>query len=457
MAGAYYFNEMMLLIVIHAFIICCFGSPLCEDVISEVPIHLLSTKTAYFNAEKDDTHWENFRSEVQNCEAQQVWLLNRHGTRFPTGNDMDRLVGVLPQIAKHVVTHHNQGRGCLADDDIDQLIDWFPPYGPRDMEELQEVGYEELFSIGEYWRDMFPSLFDVDYDPSKFKVDFTVKNRTGQSAYHFMRGMFGDDAIGGIEFPQPYSPNFNLRFYKSCPRWLREVYKNNETTYKERRLFVHGKEFQRVIHAVSVKLGFVYPLTPQHIESIYDECRYETAWWPSRRSVWCLAFSLDDFEVMEYHQDLKYYYEDSYGQPLNLETACQTLSNIYSHFRSTVSLGKAQIQGIFNFAHDKTIFQVLTRMGLFKPLEHLRHDNFADMKYRVWRTSHISPFAANFAQVLYRCDLGYRVGTFFQGHPIPLPGKCEGVSCRWEELQPWLENNYQTCDLNKLCMIHDEL
>lgn len=444
-------------LVIFALILCCFGSPLCEDVSDETPIHRLSTKTAYFNAEKDSSNWEDFQNEVSGCVAQQAWLLVRHGTRFPTGNDMNRLVDVLPSVAKQIVFNHQQGRGCLPDADITQLTDWFPPYGPRDKEQLQEMGFEELYSIGEYWRDMFPHLFNVQYDPFKFKVDFTTKNRTGQSAYHFMRGMFGDDAIGGIELPQPYSPNFILKFYKSCPRWMREVYKNNETTYRERLLFVNEKEFQSVIHAVSAKLGFLHPLTTRQIESIYDECRYETAWWPNRKSPWCSSFSDHDFEVMEYYQDLKYYYEDSYGTPLNSETACETVNNIYSHFRSTVISGKAVPQGIFNFAHDKTIFQVLARMGIFKPSQHLRHDNFAEMKNRIWKTSYVSPFAANLALVLYSCGSTYRVGTFFEGQPIPIPGKCESLLCQWEELQPWFDHNAQTCNLSKLCMIHDEL
>ena len=66
---------------------------------------------------------------------------------------------------------------------------------------------------------------------------------------------------------------------------------------------------------------------------MYDECRYETAWWPQRKSAWCSAFSHSDFEVMEYHQDLKYYYEDSYGTPLNAKTACQTLNDLRKQFQ----------------------------------------------------------------------------------------------------------------------------
>ncbi|XP_042220335.1 multiple inositol polyphosphate phosphatase 1-like isoform X2 [Homarus americanus] len=386
-----------------------------------------------------------------------MWLLNRHGTRYPTQNDIGSLMNTLPSMSQQIEANHHQGRGCLRQEDLEQISNWFPPYSSRDKEQLQEVGYDELFSIGEYWRNMFPHLFNVTYDPAKFKVDYTVKNRTGQSAYHFFRGMFGEDAVGNIEFPQPYSPNFILRFYKACPRWLREVYKNNETTYKERRLFVQTEEFQSMAHAVSARLGFMHPLKPREIVAIYDECRYETAWWPARRSAWCSAFSPSDFEVMEYHQDLKYYYEDSYGHPLNSKTACRTLADLYTNMRMTVNNGVAKPQGIFYFAHDKTIFKVLAGLGLFRPPQHLKHNNFAEMRNRYWRTSFVSPFSANVAFVLYRCGLEFKVGTFFQGQPTPLKEICQGVTCRWEEISPWLNENYKTCDLSKLCMMHDEL
>ena len=42
-------------------------------------------------------------------------------------------------------------------------------------------------------------------------MEFTIKNRTQQSAYHFLRGVFGDDEIGKIELPKPYHPNFLLK------------------------------------------------------------------------------------------------------------------------------------------------------------------------------------------------------------------------------------------------------
>ncbi|CAL4073625.1 unnamed protein product, partial [Meganyctiphanes norvegica] len=339
------------------------------DGLGEVPRHRLGSKTAYFNVPTENYFRRKFESETGMCKAQQVWLLTRHGTRYPTKNDMGRLMEYLPKLSQQIAENHQQGRGCLEEDDISQLASWVAPYSARDREQLQETGYDELYEIGQHWKEMFPELFSVPYSPEKFKIEFTVKNRTGQSAYHFLRGMFGEDAVGEIEMPKPYEPNFILRFYKACPRWLKEVYKNNETTYKERLLFVESQPFQAVLHAVSARLGFMHPISSRELESIYDECRYETAWWPNKSSPWCKSFAPHDFEVMEYHQDLKYYYEDSFGHPLNSQTACRTIIDLYNHFRTSVVSDEADHQGIFYFAHDKSLFKVLALMELFRPIE----------------------------------------------------------------------------------------
>lgn len=67
-----------------------------------------------------------------------------------------------------------------------------------------------VFKIVSYLKWTFWPVYQFPFS-FLFQVDFTIKNRTGQSAYHFLRGMFGDEAVGNIELPQPYSPNFVLR------------------------------------------------------------------------------------------------------------------------------------------------------------------------------------------------------------------------------------------------------
>ena len=48
-----------------------------------------------------------------------------------------------------------------------------------------------------------------------------------------------------------------LQFYKSCPLWLTEVYRNEETTYRELKLFENSKLFEDVLQKVSTRLGYV--------------------------------------------------------------------------------------------------------------------------------------------------------------------------------------------------------
>ena len=41
----------------------CHSLQICVGVEDETPLHLLSTKTGYFNAHKDGSHWEKFTEE----------------------------------------------------------------------------------------------------------------------------------------------------------------------------------------------------------------------------------------------------------------------------------------------------------------------------------------------------------------------------------------------------------
>lgn len=66
-----------------------------------------------------------------------------------------------------------------------------------------------------------------------------------------------------------------MQFYKACPRWLREVYKNNETTYKERWLFTETEHFKRTIHAVSARLGFMHPLSSGNVMLVHEHNKWE--------------------------------------------------------------------------------------------------------------------------------------------------------------------------------------
>lgn len=62
--------------------------------------------------------------------------------------------------------------GCLSENDIFEFKRWLPPYDPRDKGQLHEVGADELYSMGENWRDLFPKIFAEPFDSAKIKVKY---------------------------------------------------------------------------------------------------------------------------------------------------------------------------------------------------------------------------------------------------------------------------------------------
>lgn len=148
---------------------------------------------------------------------------------------------------------------------------------------------------------------------------------------------------------------------------------------------------------VSTRLGFKYTLNPKQIDRIWDMCRYNQAWnLDVKRSAFCAAFTPEHVNILEYLDDLKYYYKASYGFPENANVMCSTIQDMVKNLESTTNP-----KVIAYFAHASGIQLLLTALGVSKDLATLRADNYEEMKNRVFRTSELSMFASNLAVVKY--------------------------------------------------------
>ena len=154
-----------------------------------------------------------------------------------------------------------------------------------------------------------------------------------------------------------------------------------------------------MLSQVSVRLGFKYTLNPKQVERIWDMCRYNQAWDLSSPSAFCAAFTPEHVNVLEYLDDLKYYYKASYGNPENENIMCATVQDMVRNLESTTNP-----KVVAYFAHASGIQLLLTALGVAKDKATLRADNYELMKSRVFRTSELSPFAANLAVVKYEYD-----------------------------------------------------
>ena len=116
-------------------------------------------------------------------------------------------------------------------------------------------------------------------------------------------------------------------------------------------------------------------------------------------------------DMLEYREDIKYYWKDGYGHTINTEQACVLVKDAVDNFRN-ITMGGEEQNGIFYFTHSGTILKLLSYLGLYKEeiddqtggRMHLRHNNYDKMKdSRNWRTSFIDPFGSNVGLVLKKC------------------------------------------------------
>jgi len=313
-------------------------------------------------------------------------------------------------------------------------------------------GEVELFGIGERFRNRYPHLFSKKYNPDVYKFKYTKTQRAEASAKAFARGLIGEEDAELIQYPEALRADPILRFYKACHRWKEEVDKN-PATYEERRKFENSDVFHQMIARVQDRLGIRRKLDLTDVEVMYLTCGFESAWNPSEGSPWCGMFGDEDFRILEYRQDLEYYWVDGYGHELTFKQACGPMVDILQQFKSRQK-NTSPVTATAYFTHSGTLLKLISHLGLFNDSSPLTSESFPehDMN-RKWRTSFIDKFATNIAFVLFKCAdeaerTTYRVGLLFQEEPIEAPF-CDGQwTCPFEKVESYFLSSVTDCAAN---------
>ena len=66
---------------------------------------------------------------------------------------------------------------------------------------------------------------------------------------------------------------------------------------------------------------------------IYQLCRFDKAFYPSETSVWCSPLDRSDLKVIEYYEDLEYYYKNGYAQEINYKMSCPLIRDMAEVFK----------------------------------------------------------------------------------------------------------------------------
>lgn len=359
------------------------------------------------------------------------WAVIRHGTRNPSKLVIRAMNTDLYKFKDQIVQ-----KGLLCDADKNLFKDWESLLSEDEEKNLVAEGEDELIDMGERYQKRFPDLLSDRYENSTYKVrpmnlnlpyrtnsttsilqfKFTATERTERSAKGFATGLFGRQNLRQIWFQEPLHKDPILRFYKLCKRWRKEVKKNPET-YVEIERFANTPKVQDMVNALREKTG-ISTLQFKDIRMIYEVCAFETAWWKLKSSPWCTLFNRESIEMLEYAEDLEYYWKDGYGFEITHSQACPAIKDLVDHLR----FNSTQPQSTFYFTHSGTVLKVLAALGLYKDEQQLKHINHEQP--RMWRTSEIDAFASNLLFVTFQCQSEEEEQLLFmhQERIVRLPG-----------------------------------
>uniref|UniRef100_A0A0K2SY60 Multiple inositol polyphosphate phosphatase 1 n=2 Tax=Lepeophtheirus salmonis TaxID=72036 RepID=A0A0K2SY60_LEPSM len=411
-------------------------------VCNENPYDYFSTKTSYFAVRSTD----DIRLP-RGCNVNRLWILARHGTRNPGDDSIIEIAKEGPRIQKEIIKKSSQSKGKICTLDMIDFKDWKFNLTTKDESLLTDSGFREHFELARKFKEDFPHILDIPYDPKLFKFRHTNKERTMKSAEGFAKGLF--PYVKNVSMEKPLDKDPLLEFEDFCDKWKQDV-DDSSDKYTERKQFLEGKEMQSVLSNVRYYTGITEWTTNDTLVA-YDICRFSRAWKPDDVSVWCTLFTVEDLKVLEYYEDLKYWYSNGYWKPVTTKMPCPLMKDLIETFEM-----KSYLKAKFYFAHRSTVLPFLGLLRLYKDDYPLKHSNYNETQNRQYKTSNIGSFSANVAFALINCPSGNdttkkvkKVLAMHQGRRIKIP-QCSSEPCDYKEFKKRYKSSVE-CNFDEIC------
>ncbi|XP_055533892.1 multiple inositol polyphosphate phosphatase 1 [Wyeomyia smithii] len=409
-------------------------SQTCSEKPWEVVHRRLATKTPYRHIHRDRGAAS---VAFDGCRVSKVWGLFRHGTRNPSQKVIEAMNNDLVGIRDDILHH-----GKLCQKELDMFRLWRPMLTPEQEKLLVEEGADEMLQIGQRFRQRYGEVLPIRYQQGDFYFKFTKTERAENSAKNFSLGLF--DRVENINYPKPLSKDPVLRFYKLCERWKVDI-KHNAETVREVDLFYNSKVMKEVVGKISKKVGTY--VDADSIYLMYQTCAFETAWTKRHVSPWCLLFDKSSLKVLEFGEDLEYYWIDGYGHELTYQQACAAFQDLFRRFDEDLE------PFTFYFTHSGTLLKAMAFLGLYKDDFVLTHKDFD--RRRQWKVSEIDAFATNLVFTKFECSNGTHVMLTHQERPISIPGCPRGQSlCDYTTFRQIFNDRIEQCAFKSMCTLN---
>lgn len=423
------------------------------------PLQHLAGIAPYFESEDPPKS----PSPPQGCNVTKAAYLVRHAAI--NANDFDYESYLEPFIDK---LNNHTNINWSSTPELSFLSSWIPPQLPE-QEQLTRTGKLEAAQLG----------VSLSYKYSNLRIPQRVwsssAERTVKSAQSLIRGLETED--NQINLVQVYEGDEagadSLTPYSSCPAYSSSTGSKQSSQYSK----LYTAPILARLNAQAGGFNF----TTDDVTAMFEMCGYETVIRGSSPFCSLDLFTPDEWLSFEYANDIMYFYNTGYGNPLSGVIGFPWLNSTMNLLTSPSSSSDQDLY--ISFTHRELPPTVLVAMGLFNntqfssnaainstmPLTQINYN-------RAWISSHFLPFLANIAIEKMDCSANYYVSqtqkqssssssggddTYYRvlvnNAPQTLPGCYDGPaeSCSSGGLKSWLagraamfEGFGQRCDVD---------
>ena len=236
------------------------------------------------------------------------------------------------------------GEADMCEEDILNLAAFSLNLTAADHKILYESGKQENRELGARWRRRLPALLG---DPALTQTRATYKQRTYASAEAFLEGAYPGQSV---TFPHIMVTDIMLRFHDFCPAYFCGVDQNpGNRTFAEMYEFMASPEYAAMEADVARRAGV--RLSAEEVSLAWALCRYDLAEFPDTAahvSPWCALFSEENLKILEFTDDLMFFYKDGYGFDINWKMTKPLVSEMEQRFlemRYTCYFVTARLKG----------------------------------------------------------------------------------------------------------------
>ncbi|KAF9102652.1 PHOsphatase [Mortierella sp. AM989] len=441
-------------------------------------------------------------------------MICRHGTRYPSSSKSIIFQKLTEKLRQTVVP----GFEWLQKWPSEKLY----PITKGNL--LSAKGDSDLYRIGRRFAIRYKEFLDrYPYDANTYEFQSSSKSRCSQSAYGFSVGFLEGHRVSDTGYDKSETPpvqpvdiftlpiglDKELAVKYACPRWLESV--KNSPKVVQQKLSYQEKFLPELADRLSVMFSTrdgsaQINVTTKDVETIYGICGFEVAF-HNNDQTWCqllrqsasgpVTNSFDNensnFLRLEISNDLDDYYTYGPGVPFNRHLGCELGTALSDAIEDALSLeselpsskrksddddGPYHFRGLFKFGHSETILFLSSFLGLYNQKGVPLRGDMTPEQYaqREFRSSKVSPFAANIAFEVFRPKhknlrnkkrveydenrqesiLKYDapkglVRLLVNEEPLLIPGCGSDYFCEWATLKSILRHAGAGCDFDGCC------